>query len=195
MSGAVGVARMPSAAWSDCRLCGCKLVVGTEKYPSGDDLTRGLCRDCISRPEAARFGPRPPGPGPTPVAAAPRPVAPAGPRAFNVAEKALIRTCIKNYMPAAQLLEILNTRLVADVGEKAVPFTMDQLWEESKGLIEPSQGGDWAGLRKVIAQARKAGLLATITPQLIDDFSTVFQLSAAQRMHLRDVIKSAQEGR
>ena len=56
-------------------------------------------------------------------------------------------------------------------------------------------GGDWGGLRKLLGQARHSGLLASITLQMVDDFSIVFRLSPAQHMRLRDVVKNAQEDR
>lgn len=180
--------------WTDCRLCGSRLIYDRERFNRKDNLKIGLCAECQGRPEAARFGVVQPA-GATAAGPARPVMPPPGPRAFNGAEKALIRACVKNYMPAAQLLDILNQRLVADVGAVAVPFTMEQLWEEAKGVLELSHSQDWTGLRQVIAKARKSGLLATITPQLIDDFCVVFQLSAAQRMQLHDVVKNAQEGR
>lgn len=184
------VAAAPAATWTDCRLCGSRLVHNRRVGNRTDDPQKsGLCAECQDRPEAKRFGAT--GPGPAPATTRP----PAGPRGFNAAEKALIKACIKSFMPAKQLLEILNDRLVADQGEKAVPFTMEQLWTEAKGAIDPSQGSDWAGLRKIVAAARRTGLLASITQELVDDFATVFQLSAAQRTHLRDVIRHAQEAR
>jgi len=210
---AIHAATSKPAVWTDCRLCACRLIYNRRVGNHVDDLLKtGLCAECQTRPEARRFGVVvQPGAGyqPTPASGPPQPpqgwtgavlprsapTPPAGPRAFNGAEKALIKACIKNYMPAAQLLDVLNTRLVADIGEKAVLFTMEALWEEAKGAIDPSEGRDWAGLRKVIAQARRSGLLATITTQIVDDVSTVFQLSAAQRTHLRDVIRGAQEER
>lgn len=99
-------------------------------------------------------------------------------------------------MPAAQLLDILNTRLVADVGAAAVPFTTEQLQVEVGKATELSaRDGDWASLRKVIGRARQSGLLATVTLQTVDDFAIVFSLSPAQHMRLRDVIRNAQEER
>lgn len=158
-----------------CTLCGCKLATGV-----GDDLERRLCRDHKNDPRAKR-------PGPHPV--------PPAPRAFNQAERALIAK-VHAYMPSAQLLDILNTRLVADVGAAAVPFTPAQLQAEVEKLVASSASeGDWASLRKLLARARQSGLLATITLQVVDDFSVVFSLTPAQHMRLRDVIRNAQEDR
>lgn len=183
---------------TDCRLCGCRLMFAKTIVPGlTDDCQRGLCRDCQTRPEAGRFGKptvtvttRTVGPPPPRSAPSTPPV----PRGFSPAEKSLIRS-IHGYMPAAQLLDILNTRLVADVGAGAVPFTMEQLHAEVQHLIDPSQAIDWAGLRDILTRARRCGLLAEITPQLVDDFATVFQLSPAQLTHVRDVIRNAQEER
>jgi hypothetical protein len=186
----------PSAAWSDCRLCGCRLIAGTAAHPTGDDTARGLCRDCVTRPEAARFGVRAPGPQPSaparPAAAPPAAAGPAGPRGFNPADRALIRHL--RQLPAAELLDILNARASAE--PKHVPFTMAQLAEEVAKVTEVSaRDGEWASLRKLLARARTSGVLATITAQVVDDFAVVFSLSPAQHMHLRDVIKNAQEDR
>jgi hypothetical protein len=178
-----------------CRLCQSQLFRNRERYGHTDDLARGICAECCDRPEAQRLT------GAAamakPVAAetpAPRPIpAPAVPRAFSQAERALIRN-LHAHMPAEQLLDILNTRLIADVGARAVPFTAAQLREEAqKHEITPD--GDWGALRKLLAQARRSGLLQTITLQLVDDFSVVFRLSPAQHLRLRDVIKNAQEER
>ena len=183
------VAPASSAAWPDCRLCGCKLIAGTAAHPTGDDTARGLCRDCVTRPEARRFGVAPPGQRPAIVAA---PSAPKAPRAFNAAEKALIKSL--RQLPAEQLLDILNGRASAETGH--VPFTRTQLVDElEKHLETAAAGGEWASLRKLLAQARRSGLLATVTLQMVDDFSVVFSLSPAQHMRLRDVIWNAQEER
>src|SRR5574341_31048 len=52
-----------------------------------------------------------------------------GPRPFSAAEKALIRK-VHGYMPAQQLLEVLNERLAADLGPDETPHTMEQLYAE-----------------------------------------------------------------
>lgn len=182
-----GAAVSPAtAAVPRCTLCSCKIFLGT-----GDDLARGLCRDCKARPEA----PRGPGNGHKPAAVAPGPralVVPPQPRAFNAAEKALVRSL--HQLPAAQLLDILNGRAAAEPNH--VPFTLAQLQAELETLLERTAAADdWSSLRQLIARARRSGLLATITLQLVDDFSVVFRLSPAQHMRLRDVIRNAQEER
>lgn len=99
-------------------------------------------------------------------------------------------------MPAVQLLDILNGRLVADVGASAVPFTLTQLQDEVDKHVQASASeGDWSSLRRVLAGARSSGLLKAITLQMVDDFAVLWQLSPAQHMKLRDVIRNAQEDR
>jgi hypothetical protein len=184
----------------ECLVCGSQLFRNRERYGRRDDLEHGVCAECLERPEARKHLASPVGArsAPSPVHAVPitpasKPVA--VPRSFSQAERALIGK-LHAHMPAEQLLDILNTRLVADAGARAVPFTTQQLQEEvARHLDAAVADGDWGGLRKLIARARHAGLLQTITLQLVDDFSVVFRLSPAQHMRLRDVIKSAQEGR
>jgi hypothetical protein len=152
-------------------------------------------RSAIERPEAkALLAKRPVAVAPgAPSAGVPKPAA--APRAFNQAERALIRN-LHAHMPAEQLLDILNTRLVADVGARAVPFTTQQLQEDvarhvdaavCRGRLGRSPEADRAG--------PPGGTAQTLTLQLVDDFSVVFRLSPAQHMRLRDVIKNAQEER
>jgi hypothetical protein len=172
-----------------CKLCSCKLVVGV-----GDELDRRLCRDCKTRPMP---GPSSNGNGhrptaeaanaPATMAAASAPSLP--PRPFGPADKAIIKSL--HHLPAAQLLELLNARHIDD---GCAPFTMEQLYEEWKAAeADQARSGEWASLRRVISAARRSGLLATITPQLVDDFAVVFSLSPAQHMHVRDVMRSARE--
>jgi hypothetical protein len=119
--------------------------------------------------------------------------APAG-RPFSEADKAMIRR-VGALMPAPQLLEILNERLVADLGGKVPLFTIEQLKmaiAEHHG--EAAAGAamrDWPTLRKLIAQARRAGVLAKINEQVINDFAVVFQLNAKQTLELKDVLLSS----
>lgn len=164
------------ARWTDCRLCGSKLF-----QDRGDDKAHGVCKECLGRPEARRF-----------LSGTTTPAA-KKPRGFGPAEKALIGK-LQAFMPAAQLLDILNARLLADLGAAAVPFTTAQLQDEVSAQVTTSAtGGEWASLRKLLAQARRSGLLTAMTPALIDDFAVVWKLSPAQHMHLRDVIRNAQE--
>jgi hypothetical protein len=211
------VATRPLAdGYTDCRCCGSRLFYNRVRNGVKDDAERGVCAECHDRPEARRFlGPlpaasttthhdallrtKPAGPPPPPptrhVAAAAATTPPPAPRPFNAAERSLIRS-VHSYMPAEQLLDVLNTRLVADVGVSAVPFTHEQLRAEVEKLIDSSAvDGEWASLRTMLAKARSSGLLATITLQSVDDFAIVFGLSSAQHMRLRDVIRNAQEAR
>jgi hypothetical protein len=182
--------RGPETAAPRCKLCGCKLVMG-----SGDNMEAELCRDCKRRPAAApasRIGTANAAPA-TSAAAVHRPPkgAPLKPRAFSSADVALIKSL--HHLPAAQLLELLNGRHVDD---GFAPFTREQLYEQWKAVdTDLARAGEWASLRKLLNQARRTGVLAAITPQLVDDFAIVFSLSPAQHMHVRDVIRSAQEER
>lgn len=115
-------------------------------------------------------------------------------REFSNADRALIRR-VHGFMPAQTLLGILNERLVCDLGDGAVLYTIDQLYAEI-GTATPAtpQGGhDWASLRKVLAKARRAGVLSLITVQVIDDFAVVFSLNPRQVVRLKDIILRAEE--
>lgn len=155
-----------------CRLCGGALE-------PGDDRVRQLHTSCALRPEARRLGPA----GVTP-----------GPRGFTAAEKSLIRN-VSAFMPAADLLRLLNERLVADLGEGATPYTLDQLHAEIGGAGVTAKADEWGGLRRLVADARKSGVLDEITPAVIDDFAVVFRLTPAQVTTLKDVVLHAQEDR
>ena len=152
-----------------CRACGCRLTDGV-----GDDLTKLLCRDHKNDPRSR---------------------VPKAPRAFTQAEKSMIAR-LHQHMPTAQLLDILNARLAIDAGAAAVPFTVAQLQAEVDAIAATAASdGDWASLRKLLATARRSGLLRSITAQVIDDFAVIWKLSPAQHMHVRDVIRNAQEDR
>jgi hypothetical protein len=186
-----------ASGYTDCRVCGSRLFYNRRRGDHVDDPAAGVCAECHDRPEARHLLAKK-GNGasaPTIRASAPSPpIELKKPRAFNAAEKSLIRN-VHSYMPAVQLLDVLNTRLVADLGLAAVPFTLEQLQAEVQQLIDPANAGDWAGLRDILVRARRCGLLGEITERIIDDFAVVFALSAAQHMHLRDVIRSAKEER
>ncbi len=166
-----------------CRLCGCLLDAGEE-----DDLTRELCSSCKGRPEARRIvvdigkgrGSQPPK-----IASA---------REITPAEKALIRK-LHGFMPAQQLLDILNERLFCDLGPDASPYTMDQLYAEigDDAMGAAGAGQDWASLRKLLAKARKAGVLAQINEQVINDFAVVYSLNAKQVLGLKDILLHGEE--
>lgn len=159
-----------------CVLCGVALE---------DDLQirAGLCDSCAKRPEAKRVGARSPA-APSKVAA----------RAFTPADKALIRS-MHGQLPAIDLLRLLNHRMVADLGPKVPLYTLEQLHGEVQTIpAAPASADDWSRLRRVLAEARTTGVLASITPQILDDFGAVFQLSPAQLMNLRNVIRGTKEG-
>jgi hypothetical protein len=98
-------------------------------------------------------------------------------------------------MPAEQLLRLLNERLVCDLGADAKPYTMEQLYAEigdAAGAV-PVGGHDWASLRKLLAKARRAGVLSPITEQVINDFAVVFSLNTRQVLRLKDIILRTEE--
>lgn len=167
-----------------CRLCGCQLDAGEE-----DDLTNELCSSCKARPEARRIvvniGQRRGTQAPKTTSA----------REITPAEKALIRK-LHGFMPAQQLLDILNERLFCDLGPDASPYTMDQLYAEigDDALSAAAGGQDWASLRKLLAKARKSGVLAQINEQVINDFAVVYSLNAKQVLGLKDILLHGEEG-
>ena len=110
------------------------------------------------------------------------------PRDFTAADKALIRR-VHGYMPSLQLLGILNGRLSGDVGTGAVLYTMDQLKAEVASVTAPGavDGNDWGALRKLLAKARREGLLDLINEQVINDFAVVYSLNQKQVMTLKDI--------
>jgi hypothetical protein len=176
-------------AGEQCVLCGVRLTTPFL-------IERGLCGSCSDRPEAKRLPRDPKG---HVIARATPSAAPAAPpavrRAFGPAAKSLIKA-MHAYLPATELLRILNDRLVADVGPSAVRFTLEDLQEELRRVAEPTAAAnDWTGLRQVLAQARRDGVLAVITMQTVEDFAVCFQLSPAQLLHLKDVIRHAKEQR
>lgn len=178
----------PAAAHAArCRLCTC--LLGAE---DDDDPDAGLCGSCRRRPEARRLGPPPAMPTPAPSRSAPASARPA--REFTEAERALIRK-IHGFMPSQQLLALLNERLACDLGPDATPYSMEQLHAAIGSLASPPPAGGhgWASQRKLIAQARKAGLLDAITEQLIDDFAVVFSLNPKQVLVLRDTLLQPKE--
>jgi len=166
-------------------LCRCRLEVGED-----DDLTRGLCGSCKSRPEARRLL----------GVAQSSTLVPGGnydskaARAFTPAEKALIQK-LHGYMPAQQLLDLLNERLTCDLGPDAAQYAMEQLYAEigDTSAAVPAGGHDWASLRKLLARARAAGVLDAITEQIINDFAVVFSLNQRQLLVLKDIILQAKE--
>lgn len=183
--------------YTRCRVCSCALT-------RHDNYEFGACESCADRTEGKRMiagdrkAPTPP-PGdprytgppqrkPDPPPAPPKKQA----RAFTTADKSLIKNC-HAFMPAAQLLGILNERMHADVGADAPDYTLEQLHAETSTQQQSAAASDWSSLRQTITIARRCGLLHEITPQVVDDFAVVYSLSSAQHMHLRDVIRSVKE--
>ena len=115
-------------------------------------------------------------------------------REITLAEKSLISK-MHGYMPAPQLLGILNERLRFDLGVDAVPYTLDQLKAEIDANAVTIEDGpdDWVGLRKLLTKARRSGVLEEITEQVINDFAVVYSLNAKQVMHLKDVLLTKDE--
>lgn len=116
------------------------------------------------------------------------------PRDFTSADKSLIRR-VHGYMSALQLLGILNERLACDAGADAVPYTIDQLRAEISSVSSavPTGGNDWGSLRKVLAKARRAGVLDAIDEQVINDFAVVFSLNQKQVLTLKDIVLPREE--
>lgn len=153
----------------------CRLCTGT--LDAGADPTRRLCSSCVTRPEAAK-------------ASAPAPLA----EAFTPAECRLVQT-LHRQVPIADLLRLLNLRRVADLGPTAPRHSVATLEAEIRRHAAATPTSDWSGLRRVIGDARRSGVLARVTPQVLEDFAIVFSLTPAQILHLKDVITHAQEGR
>lgn len=108
---------------------------------------------------------------------------------FSAADKSLIRK-VHGYMAPVQLLGILNQRLVCDVGVDVALHSLDQLKAEitSATALEPVATNDWASLRKLLAKARREGVLDLINEQVINDFAVVFSLNQKQVMSLKDIL-------
>jgi hypothetical protein len=111
------------------------------------------------------------------------------PRTFSDGEKSMIRK-LHGYMPAAQLLGVLNDRLVSDQGPRALKYTIEQLHEEIARLSGPTPAAtnDFASLRKLLNKAKRDGVLSAINTQVIDDFAVVFSLNERQVMVLKDIL-------
>ncbi len=160
-----------------------------------------VCEDCSVRPEVRRLGPPAVGGAPTArcclcgcrLSAADPSALPAQPRPFTVADRSLIRR-MGNMLPAHHLLELLNDRLVADLGPDAPRYTEVMLSDALRDAgSDAGGGGDWASLRRVLAKARRDGLLQRLTPAIVEDFAVIFSLSPAQALCLRETILSAQD--
>lgn len=186
-----------------CRICGCRL--GAEEQ---DDFEARLCQSCQGRPEAKRLGiavsaPIIPGHADR--------IIPAPSRGFTAAEISLISK-VHSKMPAQQLLDLLNERLACDLGPDAVQYTLEQLQRhidvfvinggasrKEDGSREQGNGRlgatsrDWASLRKLLGEARRSGVLANVSEQVVIDFAVVYSLSPKQLIALRDIVLPASE--
>jgi hypothetical protein len=129
-----------------------------------------------------------------PIAGATSGTSAKGAHNFTPADKAMIRR-VHGYMNTLQLLGILNERLTCDVGHTDNPFTIEQLHAEiaSVSSAVPSNQNDWASLRKLLAKARRAGVLDLITEQTINDFAVVYSLNQKQVLTLKDTVLQAAE--
>ncbi|CAN7773706.1 hypothetical protein LJR290_007668 [Variovorax sp. LjRoot290] len=186
-------------AGQKCRLCHFSL-----KSEDGDDIAAGLCASCKTNPEAQELAPvsgtlntaNATQPFASMVAAVTGEKVPVPPRAFSEADLSLIRR-IGAFMSAPKLLDILNERLACDLGSDDSPYTLEQLnmaIQEVHGAGNPaSLGRDWPSVRKLLAQARRAGVLDQINEQVINDFAVVFQLNAKQVVELKDIVLGAKE--
>jgi hypothetical protein len=107
---------------------------------------------------------------------------------FSSADKALIRR-VHGYMSHSQLLGVLNERLRCDRGPAVTLFTVEQLKAEIDcvtGAV-PHQD-DWGSLRRILAKARRDGVLEQITETIIHDFAIVYALTHRQLITLKDVL-------
>lgn len=160
----------------------------------GDDMENQICGNCEQRPDAARRikagaksrSIRLLSAGETPAI-----------RAFTPADKSLINK-LHGYMPARQLLDLLNERLAGDIGAGALSYTKAQLHEEIQAIkpgAPKAQSGahDWPSLRKLLAKARKDGVLKSINEQVINDFAVVFSLNPKQVSVLKDIVLQARK--
>ena len=85
---------------------------------------------------------------------------------------------------------------MGDKGGSAQRYTMKQLQDEiaATAVAKPQGAQDWSSIRKVIAQARRSGVLVRVDEQVIQDFAVVFSLNAKQVMTLKDIVlKAARE--
>lgn len=119
------------------------------------------------------------------------------PPEINPAEKALIKR-LHGVMSAAKLLELLNERRAADRESNTLRLTAEQLQAEITTVADlpsVSAGTDWAGLRKLLAEARRSGVLDAIDEQVLNDFAVVFSCSPKQLVSLKEIVLGAKEDR
>jgi hypothetical protein len=186
----------PSRRSSKCRLCSMAI-----KAEDGDDVHNGLCSGCKATPEAADLLASPVRTN-NAIAAVPTTESArasigadggAGARAFNAGDLGLIRR-VGAHLPLPQLLAILNERLVADLGAHVPRYSLPQLREaiaRVHGEAAAGSGLDWPSLRRLLARARRAGVLEAIDEQVINDFAVTFQLTTKQTLELKDIVLPA----
>lgn len=155
---------------SRCRLCDCTLAPDL-----GDDAEHRLCGSCKNHPKGKKLLEGNPGPVP---------------REFTAADRGLIAS-LGATIPPRQLLDVLNARLHADQGPHAPAYTLDQLELALDGRRKP-QEIDRAGMRRLLIEAKRIGLLDRITTEVIEDFGVIFSLTAGQLTHVRDAIRGTQ---
>lgn len=111
------------------------------------------------------------------------------PREFTPAERSMIKR-VHSYMPPRALLDVLNDRLVSDLGEGVDLFDMQDLKAAIAELDPPKPQGelDWPTIRKLLAKASRDGVLDQISEQTILDFAVVFSLTPKQVIVLKDIV-------
>jgi hypothetical protein len=149
----------------------------------GDDLVVQVCSFCAATSDGRRLQKAPVTNGSTEFPAA------KSEREFTAAEKSLIQR-MHRFTSATELLGILNERLSFDQGRTAVPYSLEQLSREISRLTVPAPVNvrDWVGMRKLINQARRDGVLGQVNEQVINDFAVVFSLNTRQVLALKDVL-------
>lgn len=163
-------AASPVTPMAKCRLCSNLL-----RTREGDDFELQACARCkTSRPNQLR-----------------RQLDRDGvPVVLSDAERAVVGR-LHGLMPADQLLEVLNGRREAD--HPALPLlSVRDLAAEVECLQGRAQDNGWVSLRRVIAEARRQGVLDRVTTEVIDDFAVAFQLTRGQVLHLKDVLLSSE---
>ena len=189
------------AQWPARRATKCRLCTMAIKLEDGDDVHNGLCSGCKGTPEAKELLASLPRTGAAVTVMAPARIATATPiagvmphsRDFNAADLGLIRS-VGAYMPPLQLLAILNDRLVADLGTQVARYSLEQLHAaitRVHGEAAVAPGRDWPSLRRILARARRDGVLSAIDDQVISDFAVAFQLTTKQTLELKDIVLPA----
>ena len=57
----------------------------------------------------------------------------------------------------------------------------------------PAGGNDWGSLRKLLAKARRDGVLEGIAEQTLNDFAVVYSISQKQLLVIKDTVLQAME--